>query len=198
MYKSSNITQRPLRLQQSQPQPLRSSGSLEAGRAGTPLFAGTGVLSLLGAYGRKQSPSTKMALLLQGQCHGFSLWIWGTRRRGCSSEISKRRARRRGLTEFNSSSHNSLVWFGQVAESLVLMPFLLPCGTSVRTEAQTINNGGKLTLAISGQFWVGATQPALIPCITPCRRTPALALPQVPGAVSPFQVGCVRMICWEL
>lgn len=34
MYKSSNITQRSLRLQQSQPQPLRSSGSPEAGRAG--------------------------------------------------------------------------------------------------------------------------------------------------------------------
>lgn len=49
-------------------------GLREAGREGTALCAVTGVLSLSGARGRKQSPSTKRALLPQRKRSRFCLY----------------------------------------------------------------------------------------------------------------------------
>lgn len=74
MYKSNNITQRPHGLQQSQPQPLHSSGSQGSQEGGDSSVCVTGVLSLSGARGRKQSPSTKRALLPQRKRSRFSLY----------------------------------------------------------------------------------------------------------------------------
>lgn len=50
-------------------------GRREAGREGTFLSAVTGVLSLLGAYGREQSPPPRMAVLPQWKPSGFSLCV---------------------------------------------------------------------------------------------------------------------------
>lgn len=71
MYKSSNITQRPRRLQRSQPQPLPSSGSREkaGGVGGASPSAFTEMLSVLGEVG-ESSPSLQDGSL---NCRGRPL-----------------------------------------------------------------------------------------------------------------------------